>query len=87
MVIVEDEYLIFELSGFGIYLYGVKLVYVNGNVDVFNVNGSFVIMGSLMLVNNNSLLVVVIVWYVVENEGNFFMLIGNVVLNFGYELL
>lgn len=75
--------MIFELSGLGIYLYGVKLVFVNGNVDVFKVDESFVIMGSLMLVNNKILMVVVIVWYVVENKSNFFMLVGNVVLNFG----
>lgn len=69
------------------FLYGVKFVYVNGNVDVFIVNKSYVIMGSLMFVNNNNLMVVVICWYVVENKENFYMLIEKLVVKFGKELL
>lgn len=86
MVTVEDEHSISELSGPGTHLHGAKLVYVNGNVDAFNANGSFATTGSLMLANNNSLMVAVTARHAVENEGNFFTLIGNAVLNLGHEL-
>lgn len=48
MVIVEDKLLIFELSKIGVFLYGVKFVYVNLGKEVFNIDECFVIMGSLM---------------------------------------
>lgn len=86
MVTVEDEHSISELSGPGTHLHGAKLVYVNGNVDAFNANGSFATTGSLMLANNNTLMVAVTARHAVENKGNFFTLIGNAVLNLGHEL-
>lgn len=48
VIFVEDKYLIFELSKIGVYLYGVKFVYVNMGVEVFYIDECFVIMGSLM---------------------------------------
>lgn len=48
MIFVEDKLLIFELSKIGVFLYGVKFVYMNMGFEVFDIDECFVIMGSLM---------------------------------------
>lgn len=78
---VDVKLLIFELIKLGIFLYGVKIVYVNEDVEVFKIDEVFVIMGSFMMVNGE-LMVIVICWYVLRN-GYVYILIDNVVVRFG----
>lgn len=78
---VDVKLLIFELIKLGVFLYGVKIVYVNEDVDVFKIDEVFVIMGSFMMVNGE-LMVIVICWYVLRN-GYVYILIDNVVVRFG----
>lgn len=78
---VDVKLLIFELIKLGVFLYGVKIVYVNEDVEVFKIDEVFVIMGSFMMVNGE-LMVIVICWYVLRN-GYVYILIDNVVVRFG----
>lgn len=66
VIIVEEKLLLFEFSRIGVFLYGVKFVYVNESVEFFYVDECFVIMGSFMFVNNNNLMLVIICRYVLE---------------------
>lgn len=66
VIIVEENMLLIELSKIGVFLYGVKFVYVNESVEFFYVDECFVIMGSFMFVNNNNMMIVIICWYVLE---------------------
>lgn len=89
VIIVKDELFIFLLSNIGVFLYGVKFVFVDEGVEVFYLNKVYVIIGSFMKVINNDMMVVVICWYVVKKEGfviNIFMcyiIIENLVVKFG----
>lgn len=79
---VDVKLLIFELIKLGVFLYGVKIVYVNEDVEVFKIDEVFVIMGSFMMVNGE-LMVIVICWYVLRENEYVYILIDNVVVRFG----
>lgn len=83
VIIVDSRLFIIVLSKLGVFLYGVKFVYVNKDVVVFYIDNVFVIVGCFMMVNNNNIMVVVICWYVVEDVEICYILIEDFVVKFG----
>lgn len=59
VIIVDDKLFILELIKLIEFLYGVKMVYVNENVDVFERDLVFVIIRSLMMVNGDLMVVII----------------------------
>lgn len=82
VIIVDDKLFILELVILIEFLYGVKMVYVNENVDVFERDLDFVIIGSLMMVNGD-LMVIIICKYVLKEKKYVYILIDKVVVRFG----
>lgn len=82
VIIVDNILFILELVILIEFLYGVKMVYVNENVDVFKRDLNFLIMGSLMMVNGD-LMVIVISKYVLKEKKYVYILIDKVVVRFG----
>lgn len=83
VIIVDSRLFIIVLSKLGVFLYGVKFVYENKDVDDFYIDNVFVIVGCFMMVNNNNIMVVVICWYVVEDVEICYILIEDFVIKFG----